>query len=98
LACGCHYYCSSERLKQHSQRSTLGDRSALCSAMAGVSSLMATKSSAGYLGRRLESETHSAAPRAFPPLCRFATSSCVEQCPGSGAKRTICAPTEFFSV
>src|SRR6266496_3031515 len=49
LACGCLYYCSSERLKQHSQRSTLGDRSALCSAMAGVSSLMATKSSGGYL-------------------------------------------------
>src|SRR6266700_737424 len=52
LACGCLYYCSSERLKQHSQRSTLGDRSALCSAMAGVSSLMATKSSGGYLERR----------------------------------------------
>src|SRR5215471_11007745 len=36
LACGCRYYCSSERLKQHSQKSTLGDRSALCSAMASV--------------------------------------------------------------
>jgi hypothetical protein len=64
-ACGCLYYCSSERLKQHSQKSTLGDRSALCSAMAGVSSLMATKSSGGYLERRrLESKTRSAAPRA----------------------------------
>jgi hypothetical protein len=29
-------------------------------------------------------------------LCEH--SSCVEQCPGSGAKRKICAPTEFFSV
>ncbi len=48
----CLYYCSSERLKQHSQRSTLGDRSALCSAMAGVSTLMATKSSGVYLERR----------------------------------------------
>src|SRR5215467_2557446 len=65
LACGCLYYCSSERLKQHSQKSTLGDRSALCSAMAGVSSLVATKSSGGYLERRrLESKTRSAAPRA----------------------------------
>ena len=45
--------------------STLGARSALCSAMAGVLSLMATKSSGGYLEcRRLESKTHSAAPRA----------------------------------
>jgi hypothetical protein len=70
LACGCRYYCSRERLKQHSQKSTLGDRSALCSAMAGVSSLMATKSSGGYLERRrLESKTHSArAESQFPPL------------------------------
>jgi hypothetical protein len=69
LACGCRYCCSSERLKQRSQKSTLGDRSALCSAMAGVSRLMATKSSGGYLeGRRLDS-AHSAAPRAkLPPL------------------------------
>src|SRR5262249_29867405 len=64
-ACGRRSYCSSERPKQHSQKSTLGDRSALCSAMAGVSSLVATKSSGGYLeDRRLESKTHSAAPRA----------------------------------
>src|SRR5215831_16462049 len=70
LACGCRYYCSIERLKQHSQKSTLGDRSALCSAMAGVSSLMATKSSGGYLeGWRLESKTHSAAQRANFRLC-----------------------------
>ena len=61
----CRYCCSSERPKQYSQKSTLGDRSALCSAMAGVLSLMATKSSGGYLEcRHLESKTHSAAPRA----------------------------------
>src|SRR5262245_64210137 len=30
-ACGCLYYCSSERLKQHSQKSTLGDRSVMLS-------------------------------------------------------------------
>src|SRR5262249_6657996 len=74
LACGCLYYCSIERLKQHSQKSTLGDRSALCSAMVGVSSLMATKSSGGYLeGWRLESKTHSAAPRANFRLWSIAT-------------------------
>ena len=31
LACGCRYCCSGEGLKQHSQKSTLGDRSVLCS-------------------------------------------------------------------
>src|SRR5262245_57081608 len=64
LACGCRYYSSSERLRRLSQKSTLGDRSALCSAMAGALSLMATKSLGGYLeSRRPESKTHSAAPR-----------------------------------
>src|SRR5262249_45510424 len=63
LACGCRYYCSSERLKQHLQKSTLGNRSALYSAMAVVSNLMPMKSSAGSLeGRRPESRNHSIAP------------------------------------
>src|SRR5262249_23280550 len=72
LECGCRCYCSSERLKQRSQKSTLGDRSALCLATAGVSSLKATKSSGGYFeGRRLESKTHSAALRANFRLWHF---------------------------
>src|SRR4030095_8001229 len=65
LACGCLYYCSSERLKQHSQKSTLGDRSAFCSAMAGVSSLMATKSSRAYWERR-RLESNLVRPRREP--------------------------------
>src|SRR5215813_12283437 len=82
LACGCLYYCSSERLKQHSQKSTLGDRSALCSAMAGVSSLMVTKSSGGYLERRhLESKTRSAAPRANFRLWAQAILTAAQQSP-----------------
>ena len=82
LACGCLYYCSSERLKQHSQKSTLGDRSALCSAMAGVSSLMVTKSSGGYLERRhLESKTRSAAPRANFRLWAQAVLTAAQQSP-----------------
>src|SRR5215471_15604375 len=82
LACGCLYYCSSERLKQHSQKSTLGDQSALCSATAGVSSLMATKSSEGYLERRrLESKTRSAAPRANFRLWAQAILTAAQQSP-----------------
>src|SRR6516164_683153 len=82
LACGCLYYCSSERLKQHSQKSTLGDRSALSSAMAGVSSLMATKSSGGYLERRrLEGKTRSAAPRANFRLWAQAVLTAAQQSP-----------------
>src|SRR5262249_37349480 len=83
LACACRYYCSIERLRQHSQKSTLGDRSALCSAMAGVSSLMATKSSGGYLeGWRLESKAHSAAsPRANFRLWAQAVPTAAQQAP-----------------
>src|SRR5262245_42071257 len=90
-ACGRRSYCSSERLKQHSQKSTLGDRSALCSAMAGVSSLVATKSSGGYLERRrLESKTRSAASRAnFPsgPNRSAAVSRLTQMCYPFGRRR-----------
>src|SRR6266581_838125 len=101
LACGCLYYCSSERLKQHSQRSTLGDRSALCSAMAGVSSLMATKSSGGYLERRrVESKTRSAAPSANFRLWAQAVLTAAQQSPALHrcAILSVGAPTAPTSI